>query len=187
MMDEYGLRLTKKMRKRIDQLKDEDTTYKEVLIMPDTPLVKRDRTYFRRHTSNSLILMAVARQGRPIRKRLGDVIFRVGDVLLIQGNIDNLDDNISSLNLVPLAQREVQIGVFSRVSLALLIFGGAISLIMAGILPTTLAFVGAILIYIFTGILPIRELYQQIDWPIIVLLGAMIPVSDALQTTGSPQ
>jgi len=187
MMDEYGLRLTKKMRERIDQLKDEDTTYKEVLIMPDTPLVKRDRTYFRRHTSNSLILMAVARQGRPIRKRLGDVIFRVGDVLLIQGNIDNLDDNISSLNLVPLAQREVQIGVFSRVSLALLIFGGAISLIMAGILPTTLAFVGAILIYIFTGILPIRELYQQIDWPIIVLLGAMIPVSDALQTTGSTQ
>ena len=91
------------------------------------------------------------------------------------------------MNLVPLAQREVQIGVFSRVSLALLIFGGAISLSMAGILPTTLAFIGAILIYIFTGILPIRELYQQIDWPIIVLLGAMIPVSDALQTTGSTQ
>jgi di/tricarboxylate transporter len=187
MMDEYLLRLTKKMRKRIDQLKDEDTTYKEVLIIPDSPLVNRDRTYFRRRTSNSLILMAIARQGQPIRKRLGDVIFRVGDVLLIQGNIDNLDDNISLLNLVPLAQREVQVGIFSQVSLALLIFGGAIVISMTGILPTTLAFVGAILMYIFTGILPIRELYQQIDWPIIVLLGAMIPVSDALQTTGSSQ
>ena len=187
MMDEYGLRLTKKMRARIDQLKDEDTTYKEVLITPDSPLVKKDRTYFRRRTSNSLILMAVARQGQPIRKRLGNVIFRVGDVLLIQGNIDNLDDNISSLNLVPLAQREVQVGIFSRVSLALLIFGGAIGLSMAGLLPTTLAFVGAILLYVFTGILPVRELYQHIDWPIIVLLGAMIPVSAALQTTGSTQ
>jgi di/tricarboxylate transporter len=187
MMDEYVLRLTKKMRERIDQLKDEDTTYKEVLITPDSPLVNRDRTYFRRRTSNSLILMAIARQGQPIRKRLGDVIFHVGDVLLIQGNIDNLDDNISSLNLVPLAQREVQVGIFSQVSLALLIFGAAIVISMTGILPTTLAFVGAILIYIFTGILPIRELYQQIDWPIIVLLGAMIPVSDALQTTGSTQ
>ena len=101
MMDEYGLRLTKKMRARIDQLKDADTTYKEVLITPKSALVKRDRTYFRRRASNSLILMAVARQGQPIRKRLGDVIFRVGDVLLIQGNINNLDDNISSLNLVP--------------------------------------------------------------------------------------
>ena len=187
MMDEYVLKLTKKMRERIDQLKDEDTTYKEVLITPDSPLVNRDRTYFRRRTSNSLILMAIARQGQPIRKRLGDVIFHVGDVLLIQGNIDNLDDNISSLNLVPLAQREVQVGIFSQVSLALLIFGAAIVISMTGILPTTLAFVGAILIYIFTGILPIRELYQQIDWPIIVLLGAMIPVSDALQTTGSTQ
>jgi di/tricarboxylate transporter len=71
--------------------------------------------------------------------------------------------------------------------LALLIFASAIVLSMSGILPTTLAFVGAILLYIFTGILPIRELYQNIDWPIIVLLGAMIPVSDALQTTGSTQ
>ena len=187
MMDEYVLRLTKKMRKRIDQLKDDGTAFKEVLITPDSHLVNRNRPYFRSRTSNSLILMAVARQGQSIRKRLGDVIFRVGDVLLIQGNIDNLDDNISSLNLAPLAQREVQVGVFSRVSLALLIFASAIVLSMSGMLPTTLAFVGAILLYIFTGILPIHELYQKIDWPIIVLLGAMIPVSDALQTTGSSQ
>ena len=78
-------------------------------------------------------------------------------------------------------------GVFSQVSLALFIFGAAIALSMAGVLPTTLAFLCAILLYVFTGILPIRELYQQIDWPIIVLLGAMIPVSNALQTTGSTQ
>jgi di/tricarboxylate transporter len=131
--------------------------------------------------------MAVARQGQPIRKRLGEVIFRVGDVLLIQGNMDNLDENIRTLNLLPLAQREVQVGVFSQVGLALLIFAGAIGLSMANILPTTLAFVGAILLYIISGILPVRELYQQVDWPIIVLLGAMIPISEALQTTGSTQ
>ncbi len=187
MMDEYGLRLTKKMRARIDKLKDKDTTYKEVLITPNSALVNRDRTYFRRRTSNSLTLMAVARQGQPIRKRLGNVKFHVGDVLLIQGNIVNLDENISSLNLIPLVQREVQVGVFSRISLALLIFGTAIGLSMTGILPTTLAFVGAILLYVFTGMLPIRELYKQIDFPIIVLLAAMIPVSNALQTTGSTQ
>ena len=187
MMDEYGLRFTKKMRARIDQLTDENATFKEVLITPESPLVNRGRTYFRRRTSNSLILMAVARQGEPIRKRLGKIIFRVGDVLLIQGNGDNLDDNIRSLKILPLAQREVQVGIFSRVGLAILIFCGAIGLSMANILPTTLSFVGAILLYIFTGILPVRELYQQIDWPIIVLLGAMIPISEALQTTGSTQ
>jgi len=187
MMDEYDLRLTKLMRERIDSLKNTNTAFKEVLIKPGSPLENRDREYLRQRTSNTLILMAVARQGEPIRKLLGDVTFRVGDVLLLQGDIDKLDDNISSLDLLPLAERNVTVGVFSKVGLALLIFGSAIALSMFGILPITLAFVGAILMYIFTGILPIRELYQQIDWPIIVLLGAMIPVSNALQSTGTTQ
>ena len=187
MMDEYGLRLTKLMRERIDRLKDKHTAFKEVLITPDSPLVDRDRAYLRKRTSNTLILMAVARRGEPIRKRLGKVSFRVGDVLLLQGNVDNLDDNISSLDLLPLAERNVTVGVYSKVGLALLIFGSAIALSMFRILPITLAFVGAVLAYVFTSILPVREIYRQIDWPIIVLLGAMIPVSNALQTTGSTQ
>ncbi len=187
MMDEYDLRLTKLMRKRIDRLKDQHTAFREVLIQPNSPLENRDRDYLRKRTSNTLILMAVARQGEPIRKRLGTVAFRVGDVLLLQGNMDNLDENISSLDLLPLAERNVTVGVFSKVGLALLIFGSAIALSMFGILPITWAFVGAILAYVFTGILPVREIYRQIDWPIIVLLGAMIPVSNALQTTSSTQ
>jgi len=187
MMDEYDLRFIKLMRERIDSLKDKHTTFKEVLIKPDSPLENRDRDYLRKRTSNTVILMAVARQGEPIRTRLGNVVFRVGDVLLLQGNADNLDDNISSLDLLPLAERDVTVGVFSKVGLALLIFGSAIALSMFGILPITLAFVGAVLAYVFTGILPVREIYRQIDWPIIVLLGAMIPMSNALQTTGSTQ
>ncbi len=187
MMDEYDLRFIKLMRERIDSLKDKHTTFKEVLIKPGSPLENRDRDYLRKRTSNTLILMAVARQGEPIRKRLGNVVFRVGDVLLLQGNADNLDDNISSLDLLPLAERDVTVGVFSKVGLALLIFGSAIAISMFGTLPITLAFVGAVLAYVFTGILPVREIYRQIDWPIIVLLGAMIPVSNALQTTGSTQ
>ncbi len=187
MMDQYGVRLIKTMRERIEMLKDDHTSFKEVLVTPESLLVGRNRRYLRRRTSNSLILMAVARHEQPIRKRLGDMVFKVGDVLLLQGNINNLNDNISILNLVPLAHREVQVGVFSKVSLALMIFGVSIFLSMTGILPTTLSFVCAILLYVFTGILPVREIYQQIDWPIIVLLGAMIPISNALQSTGSTQ
>ena len=187
MMDEYNIRLIKKMRQRIDNLKDENTNYREVLISHESPLVNRNRTYLRRRSSNSLTLMAVARQGERIHKRLGEIIFRVGDVLLIQGNIDSLENNISSLHLLPLVQRDVEVGEFSRVGISLFIFGCAIGLSMFGILPTTVSFIGAILLYIVIGILPIRELYGHIDWPIIVLLGAMLPVSDALQTTGSTQ
>lgn len=185
IMDEYGIRFTKKMRERIDKLKDENTIFKEVVVTPDSPLLNRNRTYLRRRTSNSLILMAVARQNKPIHKRLDKIVFRVGDVLLLQGNSDYIQDSVNSLNLLPLEQRDVEVGLFSKVALSLLIFFSAITLSIIGLLPTTLAFIVAILLYIFTGILPVRQIYEQIDWPIIVLLGAMIPVSGALETTGS--
>tara|TARA_B110000014_G_scaffold255944_1_gene238410 strand:- start:1841 stop:3739 length:1899 start_codon:yes stop_codon:yes gene_type:complete len=187
MMDEYAIRFTKKMRERINRLKDENTIFKEVVITPDSPLLHRGRTYLRRKTSNSLILMAVARQGKPIHKRLDKITFCIGDVLLLQGNSDYLQDSINLLQLLPLEQRDMEIGHFSKVALALSIFCATIALSIFGILPTTLAFIVAILLYIFTGILPVRQIYEKIDWPIIVLLGAMIPVSSALETTGSSQ
>jgi di/tricarboxylate transporter len=187
MMDEYNIRFTKKMRQRIDKLKDENTIFKEVVVTPDSQLLDRNRKYLRKKTSNSLILMAVARQDKPIHKRLDKIIFSIGDVLLLQGNSDFLQESINSLHLLPLEQRDIEIGLFSKVILSLLIFFSTIALSILGLIPTTLAFIIAILLYIFTGILPIRQLYKQIDWPIIVLLGAMIPVSNALQTTGSSQ
>ena len=129
--------------------------------------------------------MAVARQDKPIHKRLGKVQFRVGDVLLLQGREEELKNNILSLDLLPLAEREIEVGVFSKVSYALLIFAVAILLSMLSIVPATVSFTGAILVYVFSGILPVRDLYKNIDWPVIVLLGAMIPLSNALQSTGA--
>ncbi len=185
MMDEYDIRLTKEMRYRIDSLKDENTTFIEVVVSPESPLLGRGRSYLRRRSSNHLILMAVARQDKPIHKRLGKVKFRVGDVLLLQGLEEEFKNIITSLDLLPLAEREIEVGVFSKVSYALLIFTVSILLSILSIVPTTVSFVGAILAYIFSGILPIRDLYKNIDWPIIVLLGSMIPLSNALQSTGT--
>ena len=79
---------------------------------------------------------------------------------------------------------EVRVGIFSKIGLSVLVFAGAIAASALGWLPLTVAFLAAILAYIFLGILPLRDLYREIDWPVIVLLGAMIPVSKALQTTG---
>ena len=187
MMDEYILRFTKKMRERIDKLKDENTVFKEVLITPGSPLENRGRTYFRRRTSNSLVLMSIARQSAPIQKRLENIKFRVGDVLLLQGNADILEDNIDLLHLLPLQHRDIEVGVFSKVGLSLAIFFSSILLSIFGVFPITLSFIIAILMYVFIGILPVRDLYKQVDWPIIVLLGTMIPISNALQTTGASQ
>ena len=185
MMDEYDLRLTKEMRYRIDSLKDDNSTFIEVVVSPESPLLGRGRSYLRRRSSNQLILMAVARQDKPIHKRLGKVKFRVGDVLLLQGPEKEFKNIITSLDLLPLAEREIEVGVFSKVSFALMIFTVSILLSVLSVVPTTVSFTGAILAYVFSGILPIRDLYKNIDWPIIVLLGAMIPLSNALQNTGT--
>ncbi len=184
IMDESGLRLAKELRARMDSIEGDDVTFAEVLVTPNSHLLERTRAELRRRTSGSVVLMAVARQGQPMRKRLGDIVFRVGDVLLLQGNGDDLKEHVINLHLLPLAERELQVGIFSKVSVAVGIFGAAIALSMFDVLPTTLAFLGAIIAYVFLGILPMRDLYKQIDWPIIVLLGAMIPVSGALQDTG---
>jgi di/tricarboxylate transporter len=184
IMDESGLRLAKELRARMDSIEGGDVTFGEVLVTPSSHLLGRTRAELRRRTSGSVVLMAVARQGQPMRKRLGDIVFRVGDVLLLQGNGDDLKEHVINLHLLPLAERELQVGIFSKVSVAVGIFGTAIALSMFDVLPTTLAFLGAIIAYVFLGILPMRDLYKQIDWPVIVLLGAMIPVSGALQDTG---
>ena len=184
IMDEFGLRLDKELRARIDNLEGKDVTFAEVLVKPNSLMRDRTRAYLRRRTSNSVVLMAVARQGRPMRKRLGDIRFRVGDVLLLHGSEDHIKEHVTSLRLLPLGEREVRVGIFSKVSLAVAIFGIAIALSMFGIMPTTLSFLCAICAYVFLGILPMRDIYREIDWPVIVLLGAMIPVSGALQDTG---
>ena len=184
-MDEYNFKLTKEMRFRIDSLKEDDTTFMEVVVTPESSLLGRTRNYFRKKTSNCLTLISVARNDNPITKRLGKVKFSVGDVLLIQGREDELKNNTKSLDLLPLEKRDIDIGIFSKIGFSVLVFIGAILLSMFGIFPATISFIGAILIYIFSGILPVRDLYKSIDWPIIVLLGSMIPISDALQSTGT--
>jgi len=184
VMDEFGLRLVSELRTRIDNLEGDDVKFAEVVVTPNSLLRDRTRAFLRRRTSNSVVLMAVARQGQPMRKRLGDIRFRVGDVVLLQGSESHIKEHVASLRLLPLEEREVRVGMFSKVSLSVVIFSVAIALSMFKIMPTTLSFLCAIVAYVFLGILPMRDLYREIDWPVIVLLGAMIPVSAALQETG---
>ena len=185
IMDEYKLTLSKEIQDRIQQLKIENSTFMEVVISPDSPLIGKTRTYLRRRSSNRVTLMAVARQNKPIHKRLGNITFCIGDVLLIQSDEDSLSNIITTLELLPLAKRDINVGSISKATFSTIIFLGAISLSIFNIFPTTISFILAILIYIFSGLLPLKNIYKSIDWPVIVLLGSMIPLSDALQNTGT--
>jgi di/tricarboxylate transporter len=156
----------------------------EAVIVPGSRLEARTALGMRLHTRYGVNLLGVARQGRTVGERLGQVRFRAGDVLLLQGERAAMQDALSSLGCLPLAQREIGLGQRKSSPVSPLVFGAAIALVVSGIVPAQIAFVAAAAALVILRQVSLRELYESIDWSIIVLLGAMIPVGTALETTG---
>ncbi|MCB0163039.1 MAG: SLC13 family permease [Anaerolineae bacterium] len=129
-------------------------------------------------------LLALARRGRAFEGRLNDERFRAGDVLLLQMPYEGRSDTLSALGLLPLADRDIKLGQPRRLIGTLSIFIIAIVLSALGIFPSAVAFMAAAVLLILSAVISLREAYASIDWSIIVLLGAMIPVGQALETTG---
>ena len=173
--------------KAFDHLTKGDLALTECIITANSPLVGRDVSYLRRRTANAVAVIGLARQGTLIRKRLRNHTFNTGDVLLLQSEQAFITDMLSGLNLLPLAERGIQIGQQRRVLIALAIFIGSILLGALNILPMAGAFILAILVYALMGFLPGKDVYRDIDWPIIILLGGMIPVGRALESTGATE
>ena len=110
--------------------------------------------------------------------------FKTGDVLLLQGRTHKLTDTINNIGCLPLAERGLRIGYEKKIILTLSIFAAAIIIVLQGILPVQIAFPIAALLLVFTKVTSFRDVYDDIDWSIIVLLGAMIPVGMALEISG---
>ncbi|WP_210397504.1 SLC13 family permease [Motiliproteus sediminis] len=135
-------------------------------------------------TAGGLTPLALARQGRIMNRRLADQLFKPGDVLLVQGERSVVDQQFYRLGVLPLAERDLSLGQPRRLLLAGTVFALAITAGAAGWLPLPAAFCIAVLAYLLLDILPLRSLYEPIDWPILVLLALMLPVGGAIQSTG---
>lgn len=159
----------------------------EGVVKKDSALDKRGVDRLRQMTGRTVALVGLARQGHSVTQRLRQVIFKPGDVLLLRGDADTIDQHFSTLGLWPLARREIDLTRRKRVITALGIFAAAIAIGIAGLVTMPVAFVMAVMAYLLTGILSVRQIYDDIDWPVIVLLAAMIPVGNALSTTGTTQ
>jgi len=132
-------------------------------------------------------LLAIARRGRRITQPLGQTKFMTGDILLFQGTEDSLQTVVKAFNCLPLAEREIRIGQPRKVLLSVGIFACAMLLSATGVLPVQVAFVAAAVIMVLAGVVPLGEIYEHIDWPVIVLLGAMFPLGHALEASGGAQ
>lgn len=157
----------------------------EAIVMENSILVGNSVTDLRLRTQYNVNILAIAREDIKIKKRIARTLLKKGDVLLLQGEAENLKEAMRSLQCLPLATRELQIGKPRRVIGALSIFAAAIALVIFEVLRVEIAFSFAAVILVLTKILPIKEVYRSVDWPVIILLAAMIPVGEAFETSGA--
>jgi di/tricarboxylate transporter len=111
------------------------------------------------------------------------VKLRAGDVIVLRGNLAAMPETLGELQCLPLAERDLQIGRKAS-PVPILVLAAAMGLVAFNVVPVTIAFFGAAVGLLLIGSLSLREAYEAIEWPILVMLGALIPVSDALHTTG---
>jgi di/tricarboxylate transporter len=156
----------------------------EAVIGANSPLIglsAKASALFERFGVN---LLAVSRTGERLTERLGTITLRLGDIIVLQGNLAHMPDQLRTLDCLPLAERTLHLGKARRAVLPILILVAAMAATALGLVPVSIAFFTAAVLMVLTGAVTLRQVYQTIDWPIIILLGALIPVSDALRTTG---
>ncbi|MEQ6887502.1 SLC13 family permease [Halomonas sp. CS7] len=156
----------------------------EAVVRNDSMMIHRTVTQLRLHNQFGLHLVAVARDGGRLNQRLRDIRFRAGDVLLLQGGEGEIGESLTTLGCLPLASRNLTLGRPRMLAVSVAIFAVAVIAMVLDLLPSSVALTGAALASLMVGVLSLREAYQAIDGPVIVLLGAMIPVGQALETSG---
>ena len=132
-------------------------------------------------------LVAVSRSGKRFTDRLRDIVLAPGDVVVLQGPLDMLPERLRELGCLPLAERALRLGSARRGLIPIGILAVAMALTALQLVPVAVAFFAAAALIMLAGVLPAREAYSHIDWPILVMIGALIPVSDSLRTTGATE
>jgi len=184
LLDTTGLELAGSEKISEEEISSDDIIIMEATITRDSVMEGRTARSLNLRSRYGVNLLGLSRQGGRLRSSPDNIKFRVGDVLLLQGPEESLQEVLPTLGLLPLVERGLRVGQPPRVFLGVAIFGTALALAATGVLSIQIAFTAAALVMVLAGFISLREIYDSIDWPVIVLLGAMIPVSGALETTG---
>ena len=156
----------------------------EAIVRPNSRLVGMTAQRLSLARRTGLTLLAVSRRGERFRERLHEITLAAGDVILLQGDRNRLPELLREFDCLPLAERELNLGVSRQRLVPFAILGAAMLATSLGIAPVQLAFFAAAALMVMTGALPMREVYGHLDAPILVMLAALIPVSESVQQTG---
>lgn len=167
----------------LEEAKDE-VHLVEAVIGAESPLTGQTVRSLDLYGQHGLNLLGVSRSGYELTQHLRTAKLQAGDVLLLQGSEAALPGLLAELRLLPLAEREMRLGGTRRKFLPALVLAAAMVMVGFGVLPVAIAFFGAAVVIVALGGLRMREAYAALDGPLLVLIAALIPVSDAIQQTG---
>jgi di/tricarboxylate transporter len=179
-----GLELEGDHRERTPGKPDAEIGTLEAVIGPGSMLIGRTAARLALHERFNVNMIAVSRSGDRLTDRLRDIRLYAGDVIVLQGPLDEMSDVLRELGCLPLAPREIHLGTVRRGLVPIVVLTVAMILAATGKLPVGIAFFGAGLAIILLGSLTVREAYNSIEWPLLVMIGALIPVSEAIRSTG---
>jgi di/tricarboxylate transporter len=189
VMAEAAIRTAEKVEKTAESdesdQRDEDIVLRELAILPGATIAGQSASDLRLRTRYGLNLLAVSREGQQPQARLRKLKLKSGDLLLMQGPAEMMSEFINDTGCVPLGERELRIPDKRMAIIAGAIMLGAIGLVTLGLLAAPVAFALGVLASMVLRTVPLRKIYTTIDWPVIVLLAALIPVAGAMQTTGA--
>ncbi|MHA1539785.1 MAG: SLC13 family permease [Alphaproteobacteria bacterium] len=184
LFDKLGMKLKESAEEYIEHLRSDEVGFIEAVVPPGANVEGKTPRSLSLRQNYGLNLVAVARDGSPIEGRISRVRIRQGDVLLFQGEKSTMYENIATIGCMPLAERDIAVRKSGPAILALVIFLGAISMNLFGLLPIHISFSLAVLLMLAASLITVHDVYKAIDWPVLVLLGSMIPLGEALEHTG---
>ncbi|HAR52644.1 SLC13 family permease [Roseovarius nubinhibens] len=159
----------------------------ELVVPQNAHIIGKSALTLGLHWRQRSVLMGISRQGRKITSHMRRTPIEAGDILLILVPKDRGGDVANWLGALPLADRGLAVTQNSKTWLAIGLFAGAVAAASFGLIYLPIALGLVVVAYVLTGIVPIKELYDHIEWPVVVLLGSMIPLGAALETSGGTE
>ncbi|MBX6375272.1 MAG: SLC13 family permease [Acetobacteraceae bacterium] len=159
----------------------------EGVVTAASPLIGQSPAELDLHRRFGINLLAVSRRDESIAQKLSTLRIRAGDVLILKAQAERLPEAMGALRVLPLSERGVSLGRSRRSVIPPLVLAAVMLLLAFGVLPVAIAFLAGAVTLLALRSLTMREAYEAVDWPIIILLGALIPVSEAIRTTGGAE
>ena len=178
------LKLARSDRPVATEARSEEVQMVEAVVRPGSGLIGQSAQRLDLHGQHGVNLLGVSRAGYRPTQHLRSLRLQAGDVVMLQGGERTLPGLLQTLGLLPLAERELRLGSLRRMATPAAILALAMVAVAFKLIPVAIAFFGAAVLMVMVGSLRMREAYSALDAPVLVLIAALIPVSETIQATG---